>query len=341
MDDEAVEVIQGDRDAADACYNRLARIHSNVNCQFEHRQYLAPIFARHRLAFNAPPDGEREAFIAHIRAMIDQPAVPDSGGTLRTIDVNDLTEIIDRLSLSPHQGDREAIAREARLRMFLEILSAMGGDSDASESRYSWINAFCEPHEGVDPDTFNLAEQRGYTRVSHNSDAGHSTVSLTSQGRAWLLQAPPPTDEGVAGANAEAKGLYVASRATIPERSAMWRKLREQGVPINSTWIDEAGDGETACFTELWERITSEISRSAALILYAEASDFPLKGALTEAGIAIGMGKQVAVVTPGVTYEARSMRPIGSWVSHPLVTRFDTVEDALAALPTPQIGPLE
>ena len=143
----------------------------------------------------------------------------------------------------------------------------------------------------------------------------------------------------VAGSG-EARGLYVASRATIAERSAMWRRLRDQGVPINSTWIDEAGDGETACFTELWGRITDEISRSSALILYAEESDFPLKGALTEAGIAIGLGKRVGVVTPGVAYEARSMRPIGSWVSHPLVTRFETIGDAIAALcPLPTQGP--
>src|SRR5690242_3408330 len=33
-------------------------------------------------------------------------------------------------------------------------------------------------------------------------------------------------------------GFYVASRASIPERAAMWRWIRRCGVRINSTWID-------------------------------------------------------------------------------------------------------
>jgi Lar family restriction alleviation protein len=84
---------------------------------------------------------------------------------------------------------------EARLRMFLEILSAMGGKSDASESKWSWINAFCEPHEGGSPDTFNLAIERGYTRSTHDSDTDHSVVWLTEAGSAAL--SPTPALEGV------------------------------------------------------------------------------------------------------------------------------------------------
>lgn len=124
--------------------------------------------------------------------------------------------------------------------------------------------------------------------------------------------------------------VYVASRASIPERSAMWRALRDDGLAITSTWIDEAGEGETACMADLWARIEREVSVADALILYAEPDDFPLKGALIEVGMAIGMGKPVLVVAPDVALEAKSMRPLGSWAMHPKVTFHPTMQSALA-----------
>lgn len=122
---------------------------------------------------------------------------------------------------------------------------------------------------------------------------------------------------------------YAASRASVPERPAMWRKLRDQGVLITSTWIDEAGEGETACNTDLWRRIAREVAESDAVILYAEKGDFPLKGALVEVGMAIGLGKRVMVVAPGVEIEPHTCRPIGSWMMHPLVTLHATMAHAL------------
>jgi len=107
--------------------------------------------------------------------------------------------------------------------------------------------------------------------------------------------------------------FYVASRASLPERPAMWRKLRDGGVEITSTWIDEAGEGESACLTDPWRRIDYEVGKADALILYVETGDFPLKGALIEVGMALGRGKRVLVVAPCVELEPRSMRPLGSW----------------------------
>lgn len=98
---------------------------------------------------------------------------------------------------------------------------------------------------------------------------------------------------------------YVASRASIPERAAMWRRLRADGLQITSTWIDEAGDGETDDFTRLWVRIVAEIASSHALILYAEKADFPLKGALIEVGIAIGLSLPIYVCLPGLNLRLR------------------------------------
>jgi hypothetical protein len=113
---------------------------------------------------------------------------------------------------------------------------------------------------------------------------------------------------------------YVASRASIPERGAMWRKFRKQGVSIVSSWIDEDGDGCTESFEELWQRIESEIKSSTAFLLYVEFHDFPLKGALVEAGMALAMGKPVLVFKPYFALDERTFKPLGSWAKHPGVT---------------------
>lgn len=123
--------------------------------------------------------------------------------------------------------------------------------------------------------------------------------------------------------------VYVASRASVPERGQMWRALRAEGAAIVSTWIDEDGEGQTECLGELWSRIESEIALADRVVLYAEAGDFPLKGALVEVGMAIGMQKPVFVVIPGVVLDARSLRPLGSWAAHPCVRAVENVRGAV------------
>jgi len=123
--------------------------------------------------------------------------------------------------------------------------------------------------------------------------------------------------------------IFVSSRASVPERSAMWRKLRDdEGWRIVSTWIDEAGEGETADQGELWTRIHAEISACDGLILYAEPGDFPLKGSLVEVGVAIGMNKPVVLVlSDWSAFEEKGCRPLGSWMRHPYcMPAFDLVE---------------
>lgn len=124
-------------------------------------------------------------------------------------------------------------------------------------------------------------------------------------------------------------GVYIASR-TLPERGDAWRRLRdEDGWKITSSWIDEAGPGETADLGALWIRIEAEIARSERLIFYAEPDDFPFKGALVEVGMAIAHKIPIRIVTPGVAVHPVSFRPIGSWVKHPLVTFARTISEAL------------
>lgn len=122
--------------------------------------------------------------------------------------------------------------------------------------------------------------------------------------------------------------IYVASRASLEARPAMWRELRAQGWPINSTWIDESGPEETKSFPNLWTRIQAEVTAACGVIFYAEPDDFPLKGAYIEVGMALGQGKPVAVVLPGVKIELLHVRPVGSWVRHPLVKICETLEEA-------------
>lgn len=127
--------------------------------------------------------------------------------------------------------------------------------------------------------------------------------------------------------------IYIASRASVPERAALWRAYRRRGVVLTSTWIDEAGEGQTEDLSELWERIVFEVAAADRLVLYAEAEDFPLKGAFIEVGIALGLQKPITVCLPNVELQPRSFRPIGSWVNHPKVTRCDNIDQAMGLVP--------
>jgi hypothetical protein len=125
----------------------------------------------------------------------------------------------------------------------------------------------------------------------------------------------------------EGVGVYVASRASIPARGEMWRKLRSLGHAIISTWIDEDGPGQTASMAELWPRIVKEIQHSSGLVLYIEPGDLPLKGAFIEAGIALAFDKEIRIVAPNIP-----SKDIGSWLNHPRVRFSPTPEVAIAYL---------
>ena len=137
------------------------------------------------LAFNAPPDGERveaialdvaETITAHMRSpdmiwglgRIDPELLDEMEAELRSVTVAALENALTSLSLSPHQGDREAIARCVEQARFLcDRLDELDWcDLDRTANDFSGH---------VDPVLSRLK----------------STLSL--------LQAPPPTDEGIAG----------------------------------------------------------------------------------------------------------------------------------------------
>lgn len=111
-------------------------------------------------------------------------------------------------------------------------------------------------------------------------------------------------------------GIYIASKT---KHAPKWIALRAQGVPIVSTWIDDAGYDATAGMVDLWERCVREAAHACALVVYHEPGDV-LKGGFVEIGAALAHGVSVFVAGD----------PPGSWVHHPKVTRCVSLDAAVA-----------
>jgi hypothetical protein len=86
--------------------------------------------------------------------------------------------------------------------------------------------------------------------------------------------------------------IYIASKTKHAQK---WIKLLRRGHNIISTWILEAGEGESTDLTGLSIRCIVEATEADVLILYCENGEL-LKGALLEAGAALGAGKEVRQV---------------------------------------------
>ena len=102
----------------------------------------------------------------------------------------------------------------------------------------------------------------------------------------WYRPVIVATAEKVTGVRG---GIYVASKTA---HARMWQHHRAIGVPIISTWIDEAGPGETTDWVDLWRRSIAEAGSAAALVLY-RVGDEVLKGAWAELGAALASGVPV------------------------------------------------
>jgi len=87
--------------------------------------------------------------------------------------------------------------------------------------------------------------------------------------------------------------IYVASNIRFVD---FWKKLRNSGVTISSTWIDhvpERGDKES--ISKLWINCFQEIRQSDMIMIKAEKED-RLKGVLVEIGAALVLDKPVYIV---------------------------------------------
>jgi hypothetical protein len=108
--------------------------------------------------------------------------------------------------------------------------------------------------------------------------------------------------------------IYVASKSKMgPE----WKRWREAGIPIISTWIDECGPGESN-LPALWTRCIQEASSAQVLVLVHNEGDVQ-KGSLVEMGAALTSGASVIWVGPEYL----------SAQHHPLVQHARSVEVAM------------
>jgi nucleoside 2-deoxyribosyltransferase len=87
--------------------------------------------------------------------------------------------------------------------------------------------------------------------------------------------------------------IYVASEV---KHASLWLSARADGYPIISTWIDEAGPGETPSLAALWERIVPEVLSADAFVIFRDGFDEILKGAYVELGIALAAGLPIYAV---------------------------------------------
>lgn len=122
-------------------------------------------------------------------------------------------------------------------------------------------------------------------------------------------------------------GIYIASKTKHADR---WRFLRDQiGEPIISTWIDEAGPGESRDLSDLWRRCINEASTADVLIIYREAGE-ELKGAWVELGAALASAVKVFAVGIEEFTVARDSR----------IRHFPSMKQAIAATRrTPETKP--
>lgn len=88
------------------------------------------------------------------------------------------------------------------------------------------------------------------------------------------------------------RGIYTASKT---KHAKMWQGLRAAGVPIISTWIDEADESATLDFLDLWTRCINESKTCAAMVVFREPGEV-LKGAWLEMGVALSAGVPVYAV---------------------------------------------
>lgn len=99
--------------------------------------------------------------------------------------------------------------------------------------------------------------------------------------------------------------IYIASKTKHADK---WIALRAAGINIISTWIDEAGAGQSPDMVDLRDRCIKESLECDAMVVYSEEGDY-LKGAFIEMGVALSQpGKPIVLVGP--------VLPAGSAFTH-------------------------
>ncbi len=116
-------------------------------------------------------------------------------------------------------------------------------------------------------------------------------------------------------------GVYCASNL---KHRHLWLKARSDGWPVISSWIDHPGHPtDLTEYADLWRACIAEASSAQVLLLYQEIGDSN-KGALVEAGAALGAGVQVIYVGPN--------RGVLSFLYHPGVQHCGSLAEAFAVI---------
>ena len=118
--------------------------------------------------------------------------------------------------------------------------------------------------------------------------------------------------------------FYVASKVIHADK---WIKLREEGWPINSSWIDFGSANTITDWSTHWDKCISEASSADFCLAYCEEGEV-LKGALCEIGAALASKKRVLFVGnyPYIMEKRYNV------MDHPLITKFHTLDEALAVI---------
>ena len=120
--------------------------------------------------------------------------------------------------------------------------------------------------------------------------------------------------------------VYIASKLYYAVRFQELRKEWAPKIDLHARWHDQAhlelsnsGELTPEDFHIFWQVDEEDVKTSQAVIIYGESQD-KLRGALVEAGIAIGAG--ILTILVG------DCEDFGTWQHHPTVARAISLEHA-------------
>lgn len=119
--------------------------------------------------------------------------------------------------------------------------------------------------------------------------------------------------------------------ASCLQHAKLWTELRQkysEDFHFTSHWMDQilSGAQETPeNARKFWARDVQEVQSSDAVIVYAVDGDI-LRGAICEAGVALGCGIPVIIVAPA------GLHSLSTWQYHPLAKHCLSLTDAFEYL---------
>ncbi len=115
--------------------------------------------------------------------------------------------------------------------------------------------------------------------------------------------------------------IYVTSKVA---HASMWRRLREEGVPIKADWIDfELDVSDDQQVQHLWDLCFADVNACSVLVAFVQNGEV-LKGGLAEISVALAGKKKVLLVG--------EVPELGTLARHRNISRFGTLEEAMSSI---------